>query len=198
MWGAYNVPASDSYWLMNDYLKGPSLEMDKKLLSWKKKKKKREVSTSFKNLWQEGCVYIAHVNAFRRKDKEKTSQIIFCKVFWLRFSVVILPSFLKLWWHVFENCNRSQSDLWNGAARGKTKWCIYFLYLRTPLHHYKGAFKCFTMLHSVYEYINDICKVADDLRRAKAKHEAGNNQIASHVTMMLKKPLGYLRHSAHY
>lgn len=43
MWGAYNVPASDSYWLMNDYLKGPSLEMDKKLLSWKKKKKKEKL-----------------------------------------------------------------------------------------------------------------------------------------------------------
>lgn len=71
-------------------------------------------------------------------------------------------------------------------------------FLRTPLHHYKGAYKCLKMLHSVCEYINDVCKVADDLRRAKAKHEAGNNQIASHVTMMLKKPPGYLRNSAHY
>lgn len=150
--------ARDSHCLTQGwlYLKESSSETSKRLLSWKivSLTENREVSTSLRNLWQAGgCVYISHVNAFRRKDlKKKSISNYILQGLLINFSIFLLSSCLKLWCHGFENCNE----------------------LTYEIHHYKGTYRCLTMPHIVYEYKNVVFKIwADDLRRAKTNHETG-------------------------
>lgn len=51
---------------------------------------------------------------------------------------------------------------------------LFHFFVRSPLHTHKGIYGCLPMLHSIYEYINNVFKIwVDDLTRAKRKHKVG-------------------------